>query len=296
MTMRAGVALTLLAAGLGGFTGCSAATPAKPTAPAAIAEASPAAPYDTPVPTVAPRVATPAAKGAATSEPEKKAPEPKEAAAGSGPEITFFGVARADGMLAKPASATGGIPTYNSAAGSGFILVVEAKPGKSGVDPGRQVFLHSENDPNLRPDLEIISNRDLGDGSEAVCDRRKPVIGGIPGVNPPTFATTQTVANAINDLSCRFETFIESESSCTLDKLGNFSFGSPKTTTQFCVIVARAFQFPVGTTELQVRVRDTAGTPGPIKKLRIVRAEPKVKLGDKPASSLPALSNEPIKK
>src|SRR5206468_2064436 len=100
---------------------------------------------------------------------------------------------------------------------------VEAKLGDSGLEPGRSVFAYDANDPHKRPDLEIESSRDMGDGSRAVCDRRKPKIGGIPGIHPPSFAEIQRVSDAINDLACRFETFIESASSCTVTKNGDFS-------------------------------------------------------------------------
>ena len=51
------------------------------------------------------------------------------------------------------------------------MLVVEAKPGPSGFEPARRVFAYVPGDPKSRPDLEIEANRDMGDGSPAVCDR-----------------------------------------------------------------------------------------------------------------------------
>ena len=66
--------------------------------------------------------------------------------------------------------------------------------------------------------------RPLGDGSVAVCDARRPTIGGVPGIDPPSFADTPKVSAAINDLSCRFETFIESNASCTVNQYGDFEF------------------------------------------------------------------------
>jgi len=111
----------------------------------------------------------------------------------------------------------------------------------------------------------------LGDGSKAVCDRRPPEMGGVPGINPATFAGGQAVADALNDLSCRFETFLESEFSCTLNSLGNYSFVKSDSTNQFCVIVAKSFAFPIGTTEVRVRLKDIEGNPGPVERLRIRR-------------------------
>ena len=45
-------------------------------------------------------------------------------------------------------------------------------------------------------------------------------------------------------------------------------------TTQYCMIVARAWAFPLGQTLVSVRVLDTEGNPGPIKQMRIVRPGP----------------------
>jgi len=189
-----------------------------------------------------------------------------------GPVVTFFGAARADGTLVDAKSVDkNGTPTYISSAGSGFLLVIEVKPGESGFEPGRTIFSYVANDPHQRPDLEIESERDLGDGSPAVCDKRKPNIGGVPGVNPPSFAETQKISDAINDLGCRFETFIESDSACTETKNGNYAFVKKDTMTQFCMMVARAWGFPVGDTLLSVRVRDAQGNPGPVKQMRIHR-------------------------
>lgn len=192
----------------------------------------------------------------------------------TGPVITYFGAARADGNKVEPESVKNGVPTYLSSAGSGFMIVVEAKPGESELEVARRVSAYVPNDPTVRPDLEIEATRDLGDGSPEVCDRRRPKIGGIPGINPPSFAETQKVADAINDFACRFETFIESDSSCTLGPNGDYSFLSKDTTTQFCMIVARAYGFPEGETLLTVRLRDADGNPGPTKQMRIRRPPP----------------------
>lgn len=192
-----------------------------------------------------------------------------------GPVVTFFGAGRADGSFVEPINHDKkGRPVYRSEVGSGFMLIVEAKPGESGYEVGRRVFAHVPDDPTVRPDLEIQSSRDLGDGSREVCDRRRPKIGGIPGINPPSFKETQRVADAINDLACRFETFIESDAGCTLNKNGDYQFINADSSTQFCMIVARAYLFPVGRTLLSVRLRDVEGNPGPVKEIWIER--PKV--------------------
>lgn len=250
---------------LGGVVGCAAKGPkARPTAVPVDLEA-------TPMPTVPPTTPTPEPEAAPLPTRGGGSPHAKHGE-GSGPEITFLGVARADGVKVQPNSVDkDGTPTYQTAIGSGFMIVVEGKPGGSGEDVGRRTFAYVPNDPTVRPDLEIEVSRDLGDGSVAVCDRRRPQIGGVPAVNPASFAETQRIADALNDFSCRFETFIESQSSCTVEANGDYSFLRKDSTTQFCMIVARAYGFPVGETIVTVRLRDTAGNPGPAKRMRIRR-------------------------
>jgi len=238
----------------------------------------PAPDYDeTPVPTVPPGTPTPEPTAAPLpTRPIGQNVKPRKGEA-VGPVVTFLGAARADGSPAQPESVDkNGVPTYLSAVGSGFMLVIEAKPGANGFGPGRNVFSYVPGDPSKRPDLLVESDRDLGDGNPAVCDRRRPNLGGIPGIKPANFAETQRISDALNDFACRFETFIESESSCTLAANGEYSFRNKDSTTQFCMIVARAWAFPVGETTLTVRLRDTEGNLGPPAQLRIRRPpEPK---------------------
>ncbi|MFI5395691.1 MAG: hypothetical protein ACHQ9S_09170 [Candidatus Binatia bacterium] len=233
---------------------------------------------DTPVPTVPPSAPTPQpGETSASPIPTHPVGKPVKARKGEaiGPVITFFGAARADGTAVEPQSVDKkGIPTYVSGVGSGFMLVVEGKPGLSGYEPARRIFAYVPGDPTVRPDLEIETTRNMGDGSPAVCDRTRPNIGGIPGINPPSFRETQRISDAINDLACRFETFIQSDSSCTQDKNGDYSFVEKESTTQFCMIVARAWAFPAGETLLSVRLRDSEGNPGPVKQMRILRPVP----------------------
>jgi hypothetical protein len=247
-----------------GLTACAAKKPVKGGVETAALE-------ETPMPTVPPKTPTPEV----TAAPLPTRPLGKQAKATKGGAIgavvTFFGAARADGSLVDPMSVDKGIPVYRSEVGSGFMLVVEVKPGESGYEPGRRVSAYVPGDPKVRPDLEIETSRDMGNGSPEVCDRLRPNIGGIPGINPPSFAETQKISDAINDFGCRFETFIESDGSCTLGKNGDYSFVSKDTTTQFCMIVARAYMFPVGKTLLSVRVRDSEGNPGPVKHVWIYR-------------------------
>lgn len=238
---------------------------------------------DTPIPTVP--VATPTPSSPPTPLPTRPVGrEDVKPRKGQpiGPVITHFGGARADGYPVQPAGVEKGIPTYLSQSGAGFIIVVEAKPGLGGHEVGRRVYVHFPDDPSARPDLEIISNRPLGDGSRAVCDRLRPNIGGVPATS--SFAETPEVTAAINDFSCRFETHNDNDSACTVNQAGDFAFVNPETTQQFCMVVARAWAFPVGDTILTVRVRDVKGNPGPPKQLRIRRPPEK----PKPLSPTPA--------
>jgi hypothetical protein len=243
----------------------AACTTLKPKAPSASQEL-----LDTPMPTVPPSTPTPPA----TATPLSTRPIGKDfkPAKGQliGPIITHLGAARADGVAVQPVSVDSkGIPTYVTTAGSGFILVVEAKAGIGGNEVARTVFAYQADDPSVRPDLEIISSRDLGDGSKKVCDRMKPDLGGVPAVNPPRFDTKKEISDAINDFACRFETFNESASSCTATAQGDFAFIERDTQQQFCMMVARAWGFPEGDTIITVRVRDMKGNPGPSKQVRI---------------------------
>jgi hypothetical protein len=248
------------------LAGCAAKAPVK--GPKAVAEAY----QETPVPTVPPSTPTPVPSESAIPKPSERPPIKARKGEPIGPIVTFFGAVRADGTSVEPKSVDKkGIPTYASAVGSGFMLVVEAKPGASGLEPARRVSAYVPGDPKSRPDLEIEADHDMGNGSPAVCDRTRPNIGGIPGIERPSFAETQRISDAINDFACRFETFIESESSCTQAASGDYSFMAKDSTTQFCMIVAHAWAFPPGVTLLSVRVRDTDGNPGPVKQMRISR-------------------------
>lgn len=261
----------VFAAALGGLSVLSACTPAakKVESPASASAPEPREVYTpTPYPTVPP----PTSLDFPTPKPKIT---PKVGPGGKleliGPEITFFGITRADGKAIEPVKGADGIDTYTNYVGSGFQLVVEGKPGISGADVGRRLFASEATDPKKRPDVEIQVDRPLGDGSEVICDRMRPNIGGVPAINPPNFAETQKIADTLNDMGCRFEVFLESESSCTLGKSEDWEFRTPETKTQFCMTVAKAWNFPIGDTLVSARLRDTAGNYGPVKKIRIHR-------------------------
>jgi hypothetical protein len=199
-----------------------------------------------------------------------------------GPIVTFAGIARADGSSVDAQGKTAqGVPIYQHPVGSGFMIVVEGKPGINKVENGRSIFRYSPDDPTQRPDLEIEVTRPLGDGSVEVCDARRPKIGGVPAIDPPSFAETPKVAAALNDFSCRFETFIESNASCTVNKYGDFEFLSKDSKVQFCMVVARSWQFPEGDTLVSVRLRDTDSNPGPVSRF-VLRYKPNPTPAKKP--------------
>lgn len=273
-------------------SGCAAEKAAK-TAPAPEPP-----PIETPyaVPTVPPRTPTPVTSAPLPTRPIEDPGAEKAKAAGKaiGPIVTHVGVARADGRPVEAMGKEKGIPVYLNYVGSGFLLVIEAKPGLSKLDVGRRIFAYDENDPAKRPDLEVQTNRTLGDGSAVVCDNRKPKIGGIPAIDPPSFAETKEVAAALNDMSCRFETFIESAGSCTLNKQGDFAFVAKDTVTQFCMVVAKAWNFPIGDTLVSVRMRDSKGDPGPISQFIVRR--PSSRPTPNPAQAKPTPNPTPSRR
>jgi hypothetical protein len=249
-----------------GAVGCSTSQSAKHTAdmPPPPVEAAPA-----PMPTVPPKTPTPeAAAVPLATRPigdDKAAEAGRKAGKDIGPVVTFAGIARADGSRVEPTGTNAqGYPIFQHPVGAGFMVVIEGKPGISNLEVARGIFRYDAADPTQQPDLQVEVNRALGDGSEAVCDARRPTIGGVPAVNPPSFAQTAKVSGALNDLACRFESFIESNASCTVNKYGDFEFVSKQSKVQFCMVVARSWQFPLGDTLVSVRLRDTDGNPGPV--------------------------------
>lgn len=262
--MRRGpvVALALMCGAIGCTTKSVHKPPPEPAYPEAIA---------TPVvmPTVPP--STPVPPGGAVPLPTRpvknpKADAQKQAGKQIGPIITYAGTARADGYgIQANGKNKQGYPIYVNPVGSGFMIVVEGKPGISNLEVGKSIFRYEPDDPTARPDIEIQVTRALGDGSIEVCDARKPKIGGIPAIDPPNFAETPQISATINDFTCRFETFIESNASCTVDASGDFSFLKPKDSkVQFCMVVARSWAFQDGDTLVSVRLRDIEGNPGPV--------------------------------
>jgi hypothetical protein len=185
----------------------------------------------------------------------------------AGPQITFFGLATASGHRLTPVDVTPeGSPIYQPLFGAGFIIVVESKSGSSGKAPGVKTLNSSLTDPSARPDIQIEANRALGNGSAAVCDigpAPNQPIGGIPGINPPSFdPTSQMVADALNDFGCRLDSHTASDP-CTLTDNDIPRLVASDTSTQFCTagVVGHEVEFPQGDTLLTVQWRDTATVP-----------------------------------
>ena len=223
------------------------------------------------------RTRTPTGGGAATPTMTRTrtlspTPTPTSGAA-AGPVITFLGLTRADDMLLQPIGMSGDIPIYQPLFGYGFSLIVEAMPGLSRVPVAKVTFSTSG-----LPDLQIQVTRALGDGSAIVCDDQPPVLGGVPAINPPTFSDEASIADRINDLSCRFidgagakfARGCAEDTACVLGMNGQFGCVAPATTAQFCGFVGQILAFPSGDTTVSVRVLDAQRRPGPVKQL-IVR-------------------------
>jgi hypothetical protein len=188
-----------------------------------------------------------------------------------------MGVARADGQVTQPfATAGDGTPIFVRQVGFGFFLYIEARPG-SGTRPVGQVTFNSDlGDPNVLPNLQITVSNPLGNGSAAVCDDGPdPPIGGVPATNPPMFGGTQAAANAINDLSCRFNARTTSGDACTRNSQQDPSFVAVGTRVQFCpsVGVGSEIAFPIGDTRVTARITDVLGQPGPAASI-IIRVVP----------------------
>lgn len=182
--------------------------------------------------------------------------------------MTYLGVTRPDDTLVEPIGETPqGYPIFERPLGYLFSLVIEGKPVSFRRGIGDTTFDWDAGDPTVRPALEVIVSNPLGDGSPAVCDNTFPEIGGIP--SSTGFAETQENANAVNDLGCRFlngsgETRGRGPlEACTTFPDGGSRFVASDSQIQFCGLIAEPFQFPVGDTQVTIRLRDRFGGVGP---------------------------------
>ena len=181
----------------------------------------------------------------------------------TGPVVSAFGVADGSGTFnAAVDTDAQGRPVFVRQEASGFVIYVEGRPGPSHLPVGTERLVTRPGDPTRQPDLQIESSNNLGDGSVAVCDNSFPNVGGVPGVGPADFTPVQSVSDALNDFSCRFKVYSETDFACTQDSSGNFLFGNTSSTVQFCTLVSDTLTFPLGDTVLTARLLDTAGNAG----------------------------------
>ncbi len=199
-------------------------------------------------------------------------PTPTPTSNARGPQITFYGLTRADDMLLNPIGMENGIPVYAPSFGFAFSIVVEAKPGPSRGRVGGSTFT----DGGV-PDLQIQVTRPLGDGSSLVCDDAPPTLGGVPAINPPSFDSSPAIADRLNDLACRFidgggnkiGRVCGESTACVLGEDGTFGCVAADTTVQFCGFIGQALTFPPGDTLVTVRVRDVQGNLGAPRQLLV---------------------------
>jgi len=189
-------------------------------------------------------------------------PVPSVAPTELGPELTHFGLASADDVVLAPVAFDGdGRPVFTPPHGQGFTLLVEARRGLGERPVGRSAYDAS----GMRPDLQVIVSRPLGDGSATVCDVDAPVIGGVAAAAPFGFDSPNATA-VINDLGCRASASANStrgDGGCARRPNGVYAFLDPRADAQFCIPVAAAWAFPPGDTMVAARVRDASGTDGP---------------------------------
>lgn len=181
--------------------------------------------------------------------------------------ITYFGIAESNGAPQTPTKDAFDRDVFHRPLPNNFLIVVEARPGPNNVQVGQS--LPTEDDGMSLPDLLIQAQRNLGNGSQDVCDVGPPPdIGGVPGVNPLTDSPDSPfVRRAFIDFGCRFQIHARSDEACTINRLGNFRFASPTVTAQtvqFCFepAVGTEVGFPKGATILRARVRGTNGGIG----------------------------------
>ena len=173
--------------------------------------------------------------------------------------MNYFGLTTADNWVLTPDDTDAeGNPVYTRPIGFGFFIVIEARPGTSGLLP-QPMFQNS--DPSELPDIQIEANQSLGTGagrgSSAVCDNGPlpAPLGGVPGINPPSF--DQTHANALNDFGCRFNN--NTTAPCTkIDDSGINKYVAANSKAQYCTntVVGAELTFPPGETLLTVQLRD----------------------------------------
>jgi len=198
--------------------------------------------------------------------------------------VLFVGaIPNADGCVFCCSQSCAHIPTptpaiehgrrvFNMRAGQ-FVIVVEGAPGLSHLKVATSLMPGDDG----RPDLQIESTRNMGNGSATVCDTGPPSAGGggIPGIAPPNFQPNSfVVTDALNDFACRFNSYNASTACTFTDASGDPKLVTPGATAQFCDFMARTTEFPSGDSLVTVRLRDTAGNTGPTAQIVVRVATP----------------------
>ncbi len=152
----------------------------------------------------------------------------------------------------------GGRRVYERSQGR-FLFIVEGARGPSNRLPGDILAPQSG-----LPDLQILVDRNLGNGSALVCDKGPPPIpnGGVPGLSSLDF-TAPAAADPMRDMACRFIIQTSGSNACTRNRNGDFAFLGSGSVKQYCFQVPESVTFPVGDTTVAVQLRDTGGTLGP---------------------------------
>ena len=158
---------------------------------------------------------------------------------------------------------------------SGFVLVIDAKPGTNAAPVGFNAYNYDPADPSVRPDLQVEVSRPIGDGSATVCDNTEGHFGGVPGIAPASFDGTQAISDALNDLGCRFNDGTGTpggrapDSACVQFPDGEFRFVDTSATVEFCGFISFPLRFPDGDTIVTARLRDINGIVGPPRQIVI---------------------------
>lgn len=227
------------------------------------------------------------------------------AQAQSGPAPRFFGPVNQDGcpfccefqcqLTPTPGPEFDGLGrrVYRRSEGT-FMLVVEAGLGTSlraagseGVFNGRTVdpITHASG----RPSLQVLADRNLGNGTLQVDCRTMP-LGGVKSFPGRLhFPGDSDVTTGLTDMACRFELAASASTACTRNRNGDFAFLSAGTNRQYCFQVPEVAKFPIGDTVLAVQLRDTSGNLGPRQEI-VVRVDPQ---GGGPPTSTPTPSPTP---
>lgn len=159
--------------------------------------------------------------------------------------------------------------------------MVEGARGTNNRDPGENVdpcgYVGNPFNPPCgeRPDVQILIDRSIGDGSLQPCDIGPPpnATGGVPATESLEFGPGEAVTTALQDFACRFEVLTTSSGACTKDSFGDFSFLGSGTRKQFCYQVPQSSAFHLGKTVLAVQLRDTQGVLGPRQEI-VIEVEP----------------------